>query len=165
MPAVRPQRQIKEKWNVPGDERNGRENPATGGMGQSFSEGLQRWPAEQRAKHRPDKRLRQPVKKRKRGSPQKHERRNHEHQQDVLDHVHGERRFIESRKWRADGDPKRKHPASKGKHTLRTESERPSAAQNEPPAEIHNHREENGHVNADGRRPFSKHGLRGRRHG
>ncbi len=46
-------------------------------------------------------------------SAEEHQRRNHEHEQNVLDHVRGKGDLVEGGKGRADRKPEAEHPSQK----------------------------------------------------
>ncbi len=109
VPEIRAEGEIEGGRNVPGEEGDGGENPADEGMGEKFSDALDECVAEKRAERGTHEGLRQSVEQRKRGSAEKDEGRNHEHEENVLDHVNGEGGFVESRERRADGEPEKEH--------------------------------------------------------
>ena len=64
------------------------------------------------------------MEQRKRGSAEKDERRNHEHEENVLDHVNGEGGFVESRERRANGEPEEEHAGEESGEAARGREER-----------------------------------------
>ncbi len=92
-------------WNMPGDEGNGSENPTDERMGEKLPERLHRLPAQERSERGAHKPLGEPAEERQGGRAEKDEGRNHKHEQNVLDHVDGERSFIEGGERRANGKP------------------------------------------------------------
>ena len=103
--------------------------------------------------------MREFAKERQGRGAKKDERRNNEHQQDVLDHVDGERSLIEGRERRANRDPQREHARQKSGETPWRDELWRGAAQRKPPAQIAECREYDDHVDEDRWRPFLKDGL------
>jgi hypothetical protein len=91
--------------DVPGDEGNRSENPTDERMGEKLPERLHRSPAQERSERGAHKPLGEPAEERQGGRAEKNEGRNHKHQENVLDHVDGERSFIEGGEGRANGEP------------------------------------------------------------
>ena len=119
VPGVRAEGEFERGRNMPGEERDGGENPAHNRICEKFPKGLHRRPTEERAESGAHEALRKSVEKRKRRHTEKKERRDHEHQEDVLDHVYGEGDFIEGGERRADGNPEREHGSEKSDETPR----------------------------------------------
>ena len=90
VPEIRAEGQFECRGHVPGDQGKCGENPADERMREKFPQRLCGGPAKKRAEDGTHERLRKAVKQRKSGSAEKDERRNDQHQQDVLDHVDGE---------------------------------------------------------------------------
>jgi hypothetical protein len=164
VPGVGAEGEFEGGGNVPGEESDGGENPANEGMSEKFAKGLHRRPAEEWAESGADKTLRESVKERQGRGAKKDERRNNEHQQDVLDHVDGERSLIEGGQRRANRDPQREHARQKSGETPWREEFGRGAAQRKPPAQITECGEYDDHVDEDRWRPFLKDGLGFGRH-
>ena len=94
---------------MPRDEGNRGENPADEGMREKFPQRLRGRPAKKRTEDGAYERLGKAVKQRKSGSAEEEERRNYQHQEDVLDHVDGEGCIVKGGKRRTDGDPEQEH--------------------------------------------------------
>ena len=92
-------------------------NPADERMSEKFAKGLHGSPAKEWAESGANKPLRESVEEWKRGSAEKDKGRNDKHQENVLDHVDGERGFVEGGEWGADGDPERKDAGEKSGET------------------------------------------------
>ncbi len=105
------------------------------------------------------------MEQRKRGSAEKDERRNHEHEENVLDHVNGEGGFVESRERRANGEPEEEHAGEESGEAARGKKTGRGTAQREPAAEINQGSEKDGGVEQQRRRPFVEERLRCGRHG
>jgi hypothetical protein len=148
---------------VPGEESDGGENPADEGMSEKFAKGLHSRPAEEWAENGADKTLRESVKERQGRGAKKDERRNNEHQQDVLDHVDGERSLIEGGERRANRDPQRDHPPEKRRDAMAGRV-RERCGATKAPAQIAECGEYDDHVDEDRWRPFLKDGLGFGRH-
>ena len=105
VPGVGAEGEFENGGNVPSEESDGGENPADEGMSEKFAKGLHTRPTKEWPESGTDKTLRESMKERQGRGAKKNERRNNEHQQNVLDHVDGERSFIEGRERRTNRDP------------------------------------------------------------
>ena len=135
---------------MPGEECDRGEDPASQRVRKKFAKPLRWSPGQERTEDLADKSLRKPMKKRQEGSAEQNERRNHQHEENMLDHVGGERYIIESGQRRANGDPKKKHSSEKRCEPPAHEETGGESPESEPAAEINDRSKKKSYVEPDG---------------
>ncbi len=164
VPEIGAKSEFEGRRNVPGDKGKRRENPTDKRVGEEFSDGLYEWKAEERAEGVAHEPFGRSMKKRNGRRAKQDEGRNHEHQENVLNHMDGQRSFIEGGKRRADGDPEEKHPSQKSGEARDGDEAGGRAAKSEPAAEIKQSSKEDGQIEGHGWRPFVEERLGFGRH-
>src|SRR5579862_5051058 len=144
MPRFRPQRERKSRGNVPSHQGRGSRKPAKRRSRDRPPEPLQRRPAEQRTNYRLYKLPRESMQERHDGRAQKNHGRSEGHEQEVLDHVDGQRFLIERGNGRADSNPNQNKTKKEAAGPPKRDDIRRNRTKMNPAANVRQFHQENG---------------------